>query len=245
MIDIQHGALRAFEHHALPGGDGIVQQAGGIADHRADALRQLLSIRRARPLASRSSSMPKARAAAWCSATSVSNSGSNISRSIRSRDADAAPRDLVFIAGADAARGGADGNAAGPRFAQFLHQAMGGQQHLRAVADEQIALHRQAGGFQHFDFSSSAAGSTTRPLPITAFLPGPQDAAGDQLQHELAVADAHGVPGVMPALVAGHDIEAFGEKVDDFPLPSSPHCAPRMITLLRSHDGQTHSFYRM
>ena len=49
-------------------------------------------------------------------------------------------------------------------------------------------------------------------------LAGPQNAARNQLQDELALADEHGVAGVVPALVAGHDIEAFGEKVDDLAL---------------------------
>ena len=38
MIDVQHGALRAFEHHALSGRDRLVQQSGGIAHHGANAL---------------------------------------------------------------------------------------------------------------------------------------------------------------------------------------------------------------
>ncbi len=66
-------------------------------------------------------------------------------------DAHAAARDLVFIAGADATRGGANGNASGPRFAQLLHQTVRGQQNLRPIADEQVAFHAQARGFQHFD----------------------------------------------------------------------------------------------
>ena len=49
-------------------------------------------------------------------------------------------------------------------------------------------------------------------------LPGPQDAAGNQLEDELLLADEDGVAGVVAALVARHDIEALGEEVDNFPL---------------------------
>jgi hypothetical protein len=31
------------------------------------------------------------------------------------------------------------------------------------------------------------------------------------------------VAGVVPAVVAGDDVESVGEKVDDLPFPSSPH----------------------
>ena len=37
----------------------------------------------------------------------------------------------------------------------------------------------------------------------------------DQLQDELLVADAHRVAGVVAALIARHDVEAFREQIDD------------------------------
>ena len=46
-----------------------------------------------------------------------------------------------------------------------------------------------------------------------------QDARGDQVQHELASGHDHGVTRVVPAVVAGHDLHACGEKIDDLPLP--------------------------
>ena len=77
---------------------------------------------------------------------------------------------------------------------------------------------------------------------MTDFLPGPQDAAGNQLQDELAIADAHRMPGVMPALIAGHDVEALGEKVDDFALAFVAPLGSQNDDIAH---GQTHPFYRM
>ena len=46
------------------------------------------------------------------------------------------------------------------------------------------------------------------------------------MEHELVVCDMHGMPGVRPTLVAGHDIDALGEYVDDLPLPLVTPLAP-------------------
>src|SRR5439155_5876390 len=51
-------------------------------------------------------------------------------------DADAAAGGLVLVAGADAARSGADGNFALAALRHLLHHAMGGKEHVGAVADE-------------------------------------------------------------------------------------------------------------
>ena len=48
MIDVQHGALRAFEHHRLAIGNGLVQQLAGIGNKGSDAIGDLRSTLRAR-----------------------------------------------------------------------------------------------------------------------------------------------------------------------------------------------------
>ena len=47
--------------------------------------------------------------------------------------------------------------------------------------------------------ATSAAGSTTTPVPMTAVLRGPQNAARNQLQHVAVFADDDGVAGVVAA----------------------------------------------
>ena len=80
-------------------------------------------------------------------------------------------------------------------------------------------------------------GSSTTPLPITLRQPGPQDAAGHQLQNEFFPVDDDGVPGIVAAGITGHDREIFRENVDDLafafvaPLRTDDD---RSLTLLQS-----------
>src|ERR1043166_4313311 len=55
--------------------------------------------------------------------------------------------------------------------------------------------------------------STILPLPSSDL-----NARRDQLQNEFLVADLHRVAGIMPALIARHDVEMPAKKVDDFAL---------------------------
>ena len=48
--------------------------------------------------------------------------------------------------------------------------------------------------------------------------PRVQDPGGDQVQHELAAAHDHRVAGVVPAVVAGDDLDPRGEQVDELAL---------------------------
>ncbi len=41
------------------------------------------------------------------------------------------------------------------------------------------------------------------------------DSRRQQMQHERLVADLHGVAGVVSALIARHDVEVLGQKIDD------------------------------
>ena len=45
------------------------------------------------------------------------------------------------------------------------------------------------------------------------------DARRNQMEDERALADIDRVPRVVPALIARHDVEAFGQKVNDLALP--------------------------
>ena len=131
----------------------------------------------------------------------------------------------------------------GAAFRHFLHHAMGRKEHVRAVADEEVARLPSTPAASSISISlSSAAGSITRPLPMTACLPGPQNAARNQLQDELLVADEDGVAGVVAALVARHDVEAFGEEIDDLPLALVAPLGAQDDYV--SHFDQTYLFYR-
>src|SRR5690606_496559 len=48
---------------------------------------------------------------------------------------------------------------------------------------------------------------------------GVEDSRRDLVQHELLVADVHGMTSVRAALIPRHDLYLLGEDVDDLPLP--------------------------
>jgi hypothetical protein len=60
------------------------------------------------------------------------------------------------------------------------------------------------------------------------------DTRGDEVERERAVADLHGVPGVVPALVARDHVEAPGQQIDDLALAL---VAPLRA---RDHDDSRH-----
>ena len=89
---------------------------------------------------------------------------------------------------------------------------------MRAIADEEIARHRDAGGFQRIDLGEQRGRIDDQAVADDGLLAGPQDAARDQLEDELLFADEDGVAGIVAALIARDDVEPFGEEIDDLPL---------------------------
>ena len=87
-------------------------------------------------------------------------------------DAEAVAVDLVLVGGADAAAGGADGLAAGRGFGGELDHAVVGQDDLRAVGDEEVAVDFDAGVLSFLTSPRKAMGSSTTPLPMTPLQPG-------------------------------------------------------------------------
>ena len=68
------------------------------------------------------------------------------------------------------------------------------------------------------DFGQQRRRIEHQPVADHGLLAGPQNAARNQLQDELPVADENRVAGIVPALITRHDIEALGEQIDDLPL---------------------------
>ncbi len=130
--------------------------------------------------------------------------------------ADAAASDLVFVARPDAARSGADGDAVLARFRHLFHQPVKRKNHVRAIADAQLASDVDAGGFQHADLVQQGGQIDHHAVADDGLDSGPQDSARNQLQNELLFPDKNRVAGVMATLIARHDVEALGKQVDYF-----------------------------
>src|SRR5208282_333519 len=118
----------------------------------------------------------------------------------------------------DAARSGSDFHSAGSVFRPQLHHAMVGKNNLRAIRDEEVAIHLHAGGAQGGDFLQEGQRINHHAVADDAGALGPQNAAGHELQNEFLAVDDDGVPGVMAAGVARHDRKGLREYVDNLAL---------------------------
>ena len=75
---------------------------------------------------------------------------------------------------------------------------------------------KRACAFQHADFVEQGGGIDDDTVADDALAAGAQDAAGNKVEDEFFAVDDDGMAGVMAAGVAGHDMVALGEDVDDF-----------------------------
>ena len=87
---------------------------------------------------------------------------------------------------------------------------------MGAIADPQLRLHVDPRGFEHGHFLGQGRQIHHHAVADHRRHARPQNAAGNQLENELLFADKDGVPGVVPALIPRHDIEAFGQQIDYF-----------------------------
>ena len=92
------------------------------------------------------------------------------------------------------------------------------ENHVRPVADGNAAARVGAGLLEHFNLIQQRARIEHHAVADDHAHAGMQHAAGDQLQDELLAAHLDRVAGVVPALVAGHEIEFLRKQIDDFAL---------------------------
>ena len=222
MVDVEQCALRAFKHHVLAVVDGLVEHNGGVGHEGRDLLgcAGILLIH-ALGIERRGAKERGGDGVLLVARIFDMSPEQVVVQQID--DAEAAAVHLVFIRRADAAAGGADLCAAGSVLGGELDHAVVGQDHLGAVGDEELAPWAaikvgQAGVFQLPYLVEEGHGIEHDAVPDHALAAGAEYAAGDQLQHELLAVDDDGVPGVVPAGVAGDEVELLGENVDDLAL---------------------------
>jgi hypothetical protein len=140
--------------------------------------------------------------------------------------ADAATADLVFIRGADAARGRADLPFAAARFRQQVEIAVIRQNQVRFVADKQTVPDVDAVSGELIELAEQRLRVDDHAVADHADDIRMQDARRNETQHEFRAVDIHRMAGVVAALVAGHDIEPRCQQVDDFSFAFvAPLCA--------------------
>src|SRR5580704_4485757 len=149
----------------------------------------------------------------------------------------ATPAHFVLISGADAAGSGPDLHSSRRIFGSQLDQAVVGKNHMRPVADEEVAVYFHPGIPQRPNFLEEGHGVKHDAIANDAAAAGAQDAAGHQLQNELLAFDNDRVSGVVAAGIARHHGEILREHVDDF--------AFALVAPLGADDDRSLTFFQM
>lgn len=115
---------------------------------------------------------------------------------------------------------------------------------MRPVADGELLADIDAGALQRLDFIQQRRWIHHHSVANDGLNARPQNAARNQLEDELAVADEHRVAGVVPALIARHDGKLFREKVHHFTFSFIPPLSTQNNNV--SHNSnQNVSLYRV
>src|SRR5271170_5793935 len=129
--------------------------------------------------------------------------------------AETAARHLVFVRRADAAAGGADLLPAGRALrSQFDHPVVG-EDHLRTVGDEQLAVDIDSEFAELANLLQKGHRVEHHAVPDHASAIGAKHAAGNKLQDEFLPTDNDRMPGIVATRIARHDGEPFRENIDD------------------------------
>ena len=234
MVDVEHGALRAFEHDAAAVAQDVVEQSAGVGDEGADLLggRGVLVVHlgRIERIGAEERMGDGVLLVAGGFDVGLEQAGSQ-----QVDDAQAAARHLVFVGGADAAAGGADLLAARRALGGQFDHAVIGQDDLGAIGDEELAVDIDAEVAQLGDFLEEGDGIEDHAVADDAFASRAEHAAGNELQYEFLPADDDGVSGVVAAGIARHGGEALAEHVDNLALALVAPLGAQHHRCLRSH----------
>ena len=215
MIDVEHRPLRALKQIVLPMRHRIRQQRSRIAHQRFELLRQFLDANPHSRVVHAVRQLERSRQRLLVFYQGVVQLMEAF-RIVQIRDANPAAPDLIFVARANAPRRRANRNAIFSRFRHLLHQAMDREDHLRTVADAQLFSYVDARGLQHGHFFGQCFQVHHDAVADHGHHAGAQNPAGDQFQNEFLGPDINGMPRIVPALIARHNIEPLCEQVHNF-----------------------------
>ena len=94
---------------------------------------------------------------------------------------------------------------------------MVGQNQVRSVADPQPISDLDSRLLDRVQFVQQGFGIHHHAVADDRDFSGPKNAAGKELQNELLSVDDHRVAGIGSALIAGHDVKAFRQRINNFP----------------------------
>src|SRR6185369_12603187 len=195
VVDVEHGALRAFEEDGLAFIEGVVDEFGGIADVRTDFFAELQG------LVDFVREVDIGTIGALREAILFRDYASGFFTEERGIEeitgAQAATSHLVFVGRADTARSRADFVGTTRRFGGLVEFAMVRKDEMGTIADVQAALDIDANLGEHFDFVDKRGGVNDHARTNDGVLLGTQDATRDELKDVLFFADDDGVAGIV------------------------------------------------
>ncbi len=234
MIDVQHGALRPFKHHALSLADGVVQQLGRVCDKGPDALRSLgvFVIHLDRVQRVGAEQRVRHRVLLVAGVFDVRFEQTAIEQVDHPQSAAV---HLVFVSGTDAAAGGADLLPSRSILRRQLNHAMVGQDHLGAIGDKKLLIDVDPQIAQLADLFKKRQWIQHHAVADDGTAVRTQNPARDQLQNEFLPSDDDGMPGVVTARIARHHRKPIGKNVDDLSLSLIAPLGAQYYRSLGSH----------
>ena len=216
MVDVEHRALGALEDDLLAGVEQLPHQLRGVGDVllQAVAVDQVLLGHRVQVERRILFERPQRQALGLHRGDDLLLEDLLVEQILH---ADAQPRRLVGVAGADAPPGRADLQAAELGLAGGVQQQVVGHDQVRVGGDAQPA-HVDAPRAQRVELLDQHLRVDHHAVADHAALARVEDPRGDQVQLPLLALAHDRVPGVVAALKAHDRVGLLGEQVGDLPL---------------------------
>ena len=208
--------MRAFAQQRAAFREAAAQEAAGVGHVRAQLLR-----RAAQHLEDGVERRNVLDAQGGEQRAGLGGEGSHASpksrRAIQLGDAHAFPGGRRLVGRADPAKCRAELGVSQSLLARSVDQTVVGQDDVGAVGKQELVADGDAPrrdgfhlGKQRFEVHDDAGPDHSRAAA--------NDAGGQKVEREVAIGEFDGVAGVVPAVVAGDDVEPVGEEIDDLPL---------------------------
>ena len=217
VVDVEHGGLRALEHHAVAAVDPAGQQQRRVGDVRRQPagvaqvlVEDLLDGERLRVVDLSQHAVLLGHVALELLAEEP------LVEEVGHPDADASG--LVDVGRAHALAGRADAPVAQLRLRGEVERRVVGHDQVRVLGDEQVAVELDAAAHQRLHLLDQRARVHDDAAADDAAAPRVQDARGNRMQHVLLAPGHHGVAGVVAAREARHDVHVRREQIDDLAL---------------------------
>src|SRR5471032_467278 len=214
MVDVEQGALRAFEQQVGAGLVGFVQRARYVGDHRTQTRHVgqrviqgflVIDAWRFQVVLQHEVMVIQVFGQFFSETGFVEQVG----------DADGAARHFVFVGWADALAGGADLGRAARSFTGQVECRVVRQDHWCSVRHFQARGDFNADGFELVDFAQHVWHGNDHAVTDVAGHAWTHDARRDQLQCGFHAADDQRVACIVAALEAHHTLGVIGQPIDD------------------------------